>query len=178
VRTALARLLNVHSDERAWRLGAKGERLVGTALAKLPSDWFVLHDLPLGTSGANLDHLVVGPGGVFTLNSKYLTGNVWVGEYALLHNGHKTDFLPKARREAMRVGQLLSRASPGGVIVRPVIVVMCDEYMVRAQPRNVAVVRRRELCRWLQQLPATLYPDEAERIRVLALDSRTWSRRL
>lgn len=35
VRNLAARVLGVHTDERAWRLGAKGESLVGKQVAKL-----------------------------------------------------------------------------------------------------------------------------------------------
>ena len=62
VRTLLARALGVHTDERAWRVGARGERVVGEELEKLASKgWTVVHDVPVGERGANVDHVVVGP---------------------------------------------------------------------------------------------------------------------
>ena len=36
MRTLFARVLGVHTDERAFRVGAKGERLVGQQLDRLP----------------------------------------------------------------------------------------------------------------------------------------------
>ena len=75
VRTLLARALGVHTEERAWRVGERGERVVGEELEKLASKgWTVVHDVPVGERGANIDHVVVGPGGVFTVNSKYHVG--------------------------------------------------------------------------------------------------------
>jgi hypothetical protein len=52
------------TDAVAWRRGAAGERRT----ARLPSPlarhgWVVLHDLAIPGSPANLDHLVIGPGG-------------------------------------------------------------------------------------------------------------------
>jgi hypothetical protein len=118
-RTFVARLVNVHTEQRAWAKGAQGERLVAAQLAKLRRDrWFVLHDVPIGDRGANVDHLVIGPGGVFSLNAKKRAGKVWVGERALLVNGHKTDHLWKARGEADRVARLLGRALGEEVAVR------------------------------------------------------------
>lgn len=99
----LAALLRVHTEERAWRKGAEGEEAVGRRLAKLPEGWQVLHDLTIGSQGANLDHLVVGPPGVFTVNTKHHTGRVTVYERAILHNGKKTAYVPKALREAEKV---------------------------------------------------------------------------
>ena len=49
VRTLLARVRGVHTDERAWRVGARGERVVGEELEKLASKgWTVVHDVPVG----------------------------------------------------------------------------------------------------------------------------------
>jgi hypothetical protein len=72
VRTRLARLLKVHTDERAFRVGAVGEERVGARLARLDtSRWLTLHDIILNDKGTNLDHLVIGPAGVFSLNTKH-----------------------------------------------------------------------------------------------------------
>ena len=54
-------------------LGLKGERLVGEMLNKLMKDGFdVFHDFPLEPDGKspNIDHIVVGPNGVFTIETK------------------------------------------------------------------------------------------------------------
>src|SRR2546430_2430149 len=70
-KSRFATLLSVHTDERAWRVGAQGEELVAAQLAKLDrTRWSVLHDIPIGQRHANVDHLVFGPGGVFSLNTK------------------------------------------------------------------------------------------------------------
>jgi hypothetical protein len=79
--------------------GAKGEERVASQLVQLDDRWAVVHDLTIGRKGANLDHLVIGPAGVFVLNTKNLTGKLTVYEHAILHNGHKTAFVPAALRE-------------------------------------------------------------------------------
>lgn len=75
----LRRLLGVHDEEHAWRKGAEGERAVGRRLDRLERDgWTVIHDLTVGSRGANIDHLVIGPGGVFVINTKnHLGKRVW-----------------------------------------------------------------------------------------------------
>lgn len=66
----------------SWRRGYEGERKTARALAKLRrSDCVVLHDLPDRRQndrclGGNIDHVVVSPGGVFVLDSKWLGGDV------------------------------------------------------------------------------------------------------
>jgi hypothetical protein len=51
-------------DAVAWRRGAAGERRTARLLAALERQgWAVLHDLAVPGSRANIDHLVIGPGG-------------------------------------------------------------------------------------------------------------------
>ena len=75
--------------ERAQRLqreadnferGAEGERRVAAILDNLPDDFAVFHDLQLpAPSRSNVDHLVIGPHGVFTVDSKNFTYPVTLG---------------------------------------------------------------------------------------------------
>jgi len=54
--------------------------------------WSVFHDIQIDARGRNVDHLVIGPGGVFCLNAKNLAGRVWVGGNTFLVNGCRTDY--------------------------------------------------------------------------------------
>jgi hypothetical protein len=64
-------------DAVAWRQGAAGERRTARLLAPLERQgWAILHDLALSGSRANLDHLVIGPGGVFVIDSKQYRGRL------------------------------------------------------------------------------------------------------
>jgi hypothetical protein len=56
---------------RAWQRGAAGERQTARLLDRLGRDgYLVLHDLAVPGSPANVDHLVIGPSGVFVIDSK------------------------------------------------------------------------------------------------------------
>jgi hypothetical protein len=61
----------VYSDAgQRWRRGAAGEREVARRLRRLERrGLLLLNDLPRGRGG-NVDHLVAGPGGVFTIETK------------------------------------------------------------------------------------------------------------
>ena len=62
---------------RAWQRGAHGERHTARLLDRLGRDGYVsFHDLAMPDSPANLDHLVLGPSGVFVIDSKQWTGHV------------------------------------------------------------------------------------------------------
>jgi Nuclease-related domain len=65
---------------RTWQRGAQGERHTARLLDRLTRDGFVVfHDLAVPDSPANIDHLVIGPSGVFVIDSKQWTGGVHQG---------------------------------------------------------------------------------------------------
>jgi hypothetical protein len=62
---------------RTWQRGAQGERRTARLLRRLARVGFVVfHDLAVPGVQANVDHLVIGPTGVFVIDSKQWTGNV------------------------------------------------------------------------------------------------------
>ncbi|WP_219466862.1 nuclease-related domain-containing protein [Nonomuraea rhizosphaerae] len=78
-----------HSSTTAWRKGARGERATARLLRPLERrGYVVLHDRALPRSKANVDHLVIGPPGVFVVDSKAWhrhtrissgKGRLWIG---------------------------------------------------------------------------------------------------
>jgi Nuclease-related domain len=69
----------------------------------------VFHDLAVPDSPANVDHLVIGPSGVFVIDSKQWTGSVRQGADGLVwHNHYRLDrTLETVRWEAETLGRLL-----------------------------------------------------------------------
>jgi hypothetical protein len=69
VRWGIRRLIRYHND----RLGYLGERYVGDCLDPLKrKGWYIFHDVP-GLAGGrkfNLDHVAVGPSGVWAIETK------------------------------------------------------------------------------------------------------------
>ena len=174
-RTRAERLLRKRTDERSWRRGASGERVVGWLLDRLPDGWHVFHDIPVGTRGANIDHVVVGPAGVFTINTKNLRGKASVAPRTLRVNGYRTDHLPKAVREAARASKLLSKALGRNVDVRAVLALIVDELEIRAQPADAFVGTPRGVKRWLLGLPPSLTHREVIEICGAAARPSAWA---
>lgn len=175
VRTRIARLLGVHTDERAWRLGAGRERATAWWLGRLPEGWHQFNDIPVGERGANIDHVIVGPAGVFTVNAKNLTGAVWVASRALLHNGHKTSYLPKAISEAKRAARLLSAVLGRPIEVRPVLAILADDWTIKEKPADVLVEAPRGVKDWLLRQPVVLSSADVIAICAAAAKPATWT---
>jgi hypothetical protein len=105
---------------RAWQRGAAGERRTARLLDRLGRDGYVgFHDLALPDSPANLDHVVVGPSGVFVIDSKQWTGSVHQSaDGPVWHDHYRLDrTLATVRWQAETLGRLL------GVPVAPLVCV-------------------------------------------------------
>jgi Nuclease-related domain len=74
---------------QAWRRGAQGERRTARLLDRLTHDGYVVfHDLAVPGSPTNVDHLVIGPSGVFVIDSKQWTGSVHQSSDGLAWHNH------------------------------------------------------------------------------------------
>ncbi|MGQ1798925.1 nuclease-related domain-containing protein [Kocuria oceani] len=161
---------------RSWFQGAEGEIAVGQILGRLGPEWTVLHAVPVGAGASDIDHVVIGPAGVFTLNTKNHTGQeVWVGARAILIGGHRKHYLPHARHEAARAAKRLSAVVGEPVPVTPVLVLIDpDPLTVKQRLVDVGVVTDRQLLRWLRRRRPVLTPAQCDRITAAAVQPGTW----
>jgi hypothetical protein len=151
VGTFLARTFDMKTDERAWRVGAGGEETIGARLEKLRRHgWHVLHAVPVGDRGSDIDHVVIGPGGVWTLNTKTHPGkSVWVGKHQIRVDGHRTDYLRNSRHEADRASRLLTDACGFPVFVKGALVfltgTLIPDVTIKQAPQDVAILDRMDI---------------------------------
>ncbi|MEW1776178.1 nuclease-related domain-containing protein [Streptomyces sp. NPDC086777] len=165
------------SEIRSWSDGLAGELATARKLSKLKRHgWFTLHAIQW-PSGADIDHLTIGPAGVFAINSKRHRGKtVWYGDTAITVNGAATRHIAISQSEAGRVSRVLSRRCGIDVPVRPVIsVVHAAKLTVKNANSPVLVLDVGHLGRTLSGLSPMLLPDQVARIYEVARDPRTWS---
>ena len=92
----------------AYGIGAEGERLTGRVLDKLDG-YVVLHDRKIPGSAANIDHVAIGPGGVFVVGSKNYKGEVTVkGDDLFVAGRQRTPIVEQTWREAVNVQTVLA----------------------------------------------------------------------
>jgi hypothetical protein len=137
-----------------------GERRTGRLLDPLQRHgWAVLHDLAVPRSRANIDHLVIGPGGVFVIDSKHYrgrlqldgSGRLWHGRYPLASALRAVSF------EADQAARVLSDPC---VVVRPIMAihgaqVPWGKVLIDGTP----VVPAKRLPGMLLALPTVLGPE-------------------
>ena len=77
-------------EMKNYESGVQGEDAVSKGLAKFPNDFYVINDIK--TESGNLDHVVIGPTGVFVIDAKNWRGIVSAdGKGELTLNGNPTD---------------------------------------------------------------------------------------
>jgi len=117
-----------------WEPAVHGERTVAEELddlVALDPRWAFINSIPVGTDGSVIDHLVVGPGGVFTINA-------WQHD------------VPNSRVDADRAGKLLSTTARTAITAQGLVVpVGVEEVMVKEQPLDAQVVDATQLVDFL-----------------------------
>ncbi len=94
---------------RAEENGADGERDFVKYLKDLPDTYTVVSDLDFADSFGNIDHLIIGPTGVFAIDVKAWKGTVTSdGKGELMSNGKSTD-KPQVRYFTRRTMDLKDR---------------------------------------------------------------------
>ena len=163
-------------ESRPWYSGAMGERQVAARLAQLPEGWTVLHSLPLGRGGADVDHLVVGPAGVFTVNTKHhVDASVWVAGRTVLVAGQRQPYAARSEAEGRRVDRIVADVVADAPAVRPLVVVVgAKRLTVKAGPVAVTVLRAEHLRRWILAQPQRLTPAQVQRLVARLEDPSTW----
>ncbi|KMS69702.1 nuclease [Streptomyces viridochromogenes] len=166
-----------NSEIRSWSDGLTGELSTARRLNRLRGrGWFTLHAIQWA-SGADIDHLVIGPAGVFSINSKRHRGKtVWYGDAAMTVNGAPTRHIAISQSEARRVSRALSRRCGVDVPVRPVIsVVHAARLTVKGANPPVLVLAVEDLARVLSGLSPKLSTDQVAHIYGVARSAETWA---
>jgi hypothetical protein len=140
-----------------WEPEVQGEHTLAEELEDLVAldpRWACINSIPVGTNGSVIDHLVVGPGGVFTINAEH-------------HNG--------GRDEAERAARLLSATARTAITVRGLIVPEGDaEHTAKQQSVDVQVVEVTELVDFLIDQPTVLDAYSIALVLTCARLSSTW----
>ena len=163
-----AQRLNKVAD--AYERGAAGEERTAHALAMLPaSGWFVLHDVRWpGKRFANIDHVVVGPGGVFVIDSKAWSGRVEVRDGVLRQNGYKRESTVSAAAEAaMAVAGQVPGLNP--YAVKPVLCFV-GEHHLEGWARDVMLCTPQNLVAMLLSRPTVM---DAATVRLTLMHLQT-----
>ena len=162
VALAVWRICKIWPEIRHLRLGLRGERVVGQALERLRADGYeVFHDIP--GEGFNVDHVLVGPGGVFAVETKTRMKPA-KGQSEVVYDGEsitvdgfapERDPVIQVKAAARFVHQIIQRTTKQDVYVRPVVL-FPGWYTQQPEGSDIWVLNDTAFPKWIQGANRTL----------------------
>jgi len=143
----------LYSDQAdRWLRGAEGEKAVGKVCTELEADgWHAIHDVSLGHG--NVDHILVGPGGIFTIETKSHRGRIPIDHID-----------PRMFKQAYAQKKLLERITGRDV---QALLVFSRAYLVGsvpAQRRGVTVLPARMLSYYFSRRRPVMERSESAKL--------------
>ena len=154
---------------RGYQYGIRGEEAVVDALSMLDDRHRVFNDLVLPGARGDIDHVVVGPGGVFALETKNYSGDITCFEdrWTRCRNGTWEVTVHSPSRQAIDNARRLDaflRQCGIAVKVDPVVVLANRNARIRCENPVVPVVMRRALASHLTSRKSRLSDAEIRAI--------------
>lgn len=171
---ALQKVWRLEDDIRNWRFGMRGEQAVAEKLADrelAAAGYAAFHDVP-GDGKWNIDHVVVGPGGVFVLETKARARRKATRpqeEQEVFFDGRVLEFpwcedrdaAEQVERNAQWMRKFLAGFGPKDLLVQPVIVV--PGWYVRPRGNyEVKVMNAKYLVGYLRDAKRVYTPEQLE----------------
>lgn len=133
-------------NDKSWVIGLEGENLVLEQLNKLPKNYFVFHDVKMPKGRGNIDHIVVGPTGLFVIETKnysgkyQIKGNKWY--YYKDGKFNKMDKNPGNQliRNIMDLKSFLNaKGIKSEIYANGIIAFVQNNYSITQEPKNYKV---------------------------------------
>ncbi|MCL6577064.1 nuclease-related domain-containing protein [Kyrpidia sp.] len=151
--------------DRALR-GAKGEERVEEILSSLPDTYRVFHDLPCPMG--NIDHIAVGPAGIFVIESKSHRGKITVTpDGNLLRDGRpfEKNVVNQVWRQTMWLKETLESHLGQSVFVHPFLVFVNGFVQVYRPVQEVTVLPGKWLVETITKKPSRLTEQQVDAVR-------------
>lgn len=149
---------------------AQAEQLVAAQLKGLPAAWFAFHDITF--KDFTIDHLVVGPAGVFVLAANSASGMEHADENGLRLNDEvpSADFLGEILSRTANLREYLWKMTSKEWPITPLVCFTNAQVAVVGPISVVLVVGLKDLCTFFQRQPTRLGTAAIEQVlRVLKL---------
>jgi hypothetical protein len=156
----------------AWATGAEGEARTGRFLEPLRAEGFrILHDRRIPGSRANIDHIVIGPPGIFVVETMSYTGRVSIrGVDVFVAGRRKTAMIEEVRREALAVQiALADEIDANGYLITPIICIHRARLpWFGSEVGGIRLVSGKGLVKRLRKGDRVLGAEEVQRLADLA----------
>ena len=143
------------SYSNIWHLGAMGEENVAKELERLGDSFHTINDFYLPGQRGNFDHIVLGPNGIFLIETKNhkglisCNGDVWkqrkVGQLGTVYDGVLKNPSLQVKANAAILNDFIKQRLKKNIWINPVIVFANDEAELDIKKSTVPVIRPEKL---------------------------------
>ncbi len=132
----------------SWQKGNEGEIIVADYLDTLPEDYFIFNDVKLPGNGGNIDHVVIGPTGIYVIETKNYTGKYRIkgNQWFYYKNGQPMEIKKnpgtQVRKNTQDLIKFLNQngISTSGSWVTGLVALICPDFWVLETPQNYRVL--------------------------------------
>ncbi len=153
-----------------WYLGMRGELAVTKALKPLPDEYVLLNDLLLPKGSGNIDHFLIGPNGLFVIETKNYSGDVKCDGDEWFFKGQKAKSLSwQVKKNALAVRNSLESVFAAHrtrlPFVEPVLVFVKHKDRLELNEPTVEVLKAEDLVNFIQNYTSTNNGHDPSRSR-------------
>jgi hypothetical protein len=162
-----------NQGDASYRAGVAGEQRTAGVLAGLERGGYrVLHSVPLSPR-KDIDHLVIGPTGVWAINTKSTTYDVTAKADGAVHSdGYRQKWIESISRDASVAAEHLSLAARMGLQGRPLVAVWST---IGVASDNGALTAGEDLLDAIRRPSADFPPEWVDVVFNVARRSDTWT---
>jgi hypothetical protein len=163
-------------DVAITRSGAAGEAVLPQLLRSLPDSYTLLNGVPVPGARADIDHVLVGPNGIWAIEAKHhagmvqCVGDAWGytrrGRDGLPQEGHIGSPSQQVRRAAQALESYLRQCGSltGSLRVEPLVVFTHPQVELSLEAPTLPVLRAIEVERFITSQPQRLAEAECSEI--------------
>ena len=162
----------------SWNKGIKGEAIVAEYLNELPKDYFIFNDVKFPGSWGNLDHIIVGPNGVFVIETKNLSGfyvvedSEWKYKKNIQLNPLKRSLSQPGKQVLANTKALknfldLNGINVAGLEINSIVSLIKNNYKIKIRPNRYNIVNPSSIPEFIINIKKRINPKILNSIAVL-----------
>jgi hypothetical protein len=132
---------------KGWAKGLVGEEIVSDYLKQLPEDYFIYNDVNLPGKMGNIDHVVIGPSGIFVIETKnysgkfLIKGNDWFYYKGGNYNPVKTNPAHQVIRNTLELKKFLeTKGVDTSIWFQAIVAFKNSDFRVEEKPKAYKVL--------------------------------------
>jgi hypothetical protein len=148
-----------YSRYYTWEAGTSGERAVARTLRELDDSYYLLNNVRLPRGRGDIDHILLGPNGVFVIETKNYSGKVmcyrddWYRQQRKAKRDVRVDSISElTRRHTAELRKFLWKKHGFSVRVSPICVFTNPSVELELREPSVPVLRLKELTTFVKNV--------------------------